>query len=270
MPQRNVSFLISSNPTQGAQPIGVLGNEFKIDMSTFPIRIPKNALSNQISVVNASIPYVSPNITAVTSPINNKFYFQYLTINHVISIPTGLYGLADLAAQISQQLVSLLLPSNLFTFVGNSASQTVSIVFNYTTLQIDFTPTDTFRFLFGFDSGVYPAIPTVLATESVTAQNTANFDQLQTFLISTNLVSYGLPINGTQSSGIIGVIPITSDYTPGSRIAYDPQQPNLVEASDMTGQNRTTATFKLTDQEGRNIDLLGQYWSCVIKFTFDT
>ena len=261
-----VTFLFSSDPNNGAININsntvYQGNSFSVDLSRYPISIPAKAKSCSLTVIGASIPYISPNLVMNA---NSNFNFIYNGTAYTLILPTGLYSLNNVASAISLILTSMTLPSNLFTFVGNSATQMVSIVYNYANLQVDFTQPYNFAYIMGFNSGVYPPSPSYVG-ETSTAQNVAEFDQLTSYTIISDLVSIGLPFNG-NSKNVIAVIPITS--TPGSIVIYDPQNAQRIEAGSLIGVVRTIANFSITDSRANNINMLNQPWSIVCRFDYD-
>jgi hypothetical protein len=261
-----ITVLFSSDPLNGALNINsntiYQGNKFSVDLSRYPISIPRNARSCTISVIGASIPYISPNIIA---DVNSEFYFLYNAVNYQISFPTGLYSLSSIQSTLQLGLNNLSLPSDLFSFVGNGSTQKVSIVFNYANSQIDFTQSDTFRFLLGFNSGVYPPGLSVVA-QSITAQNVAELDTLQSYTILTDLVTAGIPINNV-SRNVIAAIPINT--SPGGRIIYDPQNASIVNCSELIGSPRTNCIITIANQRADDINMLNQPWSVTIKIVYE-
>lgn len=264
MPSYSFTYLFSSAISTGAiVDSNSGGSKFSIDMGRYPIRMPTHCKNVTISCVSASIPYVTPNITA---GINNYFYFNYLGINYILQLPTGLYSLNTLQSQISVGLLSLSLPNNLFTFIGNTSTQTTSIQFNYANSYIDFTQPFNFGFILGYNT-ITPVIPSTLG-QITTAPQTANFDTLKAYVISTDLTSgNGIPINGRTSRGVVALIPI--DSQPGSRLTYSPSLMVIVNCNELIGQTRTYANFEILNQNGESISMLNQEWSVLLQFTYD-
>lgn len=259
------SILASSDPANGAQFTSPLTNEFVINCSTYPVGLPSNAKSARLKVTQASIPYVSPNITSA----NNVFAFYYPTLldyNEII-IPPGLYGLADLTASITIGLSNLNLPTNLFTFYGDQSTQHLYITTNSPT-QIDFSVARNMASIFGFNQQKYPLASLSTAGQIFYSPNTAGFDTLTSYLLSSDIVSVGIPVNGTSSATIIASIPI-SNVAVGGRLVYDPQNAQPVECSGLIGYKKTSLRFTLLDSRGQPIDMLNQYWSAIITIEYE-
>jgi hypothetical protein len=265
MPTYSFTYLFNSNPLNGANVDSSSGgSSFSLDISRYPIKMPKECRNVTISAVSASIPYVTPNIII---DINNFFYFNYLGNNYVVQIPTGLYSLSSLQTQLSSSFVNLILPSDIFTFIGNGSTQKTSIQFNYANTFIDFTQNKTFRQLMGYDSIITPPAPSTIG-QITTANNIANFDTLQSYLITCDLTSgNGIPLNGISSRGIIASIPISGQ--PGSRLTYSPSVLIIVNANELIGQTRTSARFQILNQDGGQISMLDQEWSITLQFSYD-
>lgn len=264
MPQYSFTYLFSSDPNNGATNVNATGSSFQIDMSRYPIRMPSKCRNVTASIVSASIPYISPNISVARN--NNIFSFNYLGTNYLLTIPNGLYSLSSLQSQISIGLNGLLLPQDIFSFIGNGSTQKVSIVFNYANTYIDFTIANSFNILMGFSNTLVPLIPSTLG-QIVTAPNVAEFDLLQAYLIATNLLNNVVPVNGGVSRSIIGVIPITG--SPGSRLTYSPSLPIIINANELIDQTRTSADFSILDQQANPIDMLSQIWTILIQFSYE-
>lgn len=260
------SYLFSSSPNNGALNVNSTGSRFSVNMSTFPVVVPESAKNCTIRVIGASIPYVSPNIEA---GINSEFYFTYNAVAYQISLPTGLYSLNDIQSSINLGLQNIgpAVPSNLFSFIANNATQRVTIVFNGIA-QIDFTQGDTFRDILGFNAQLVPNVLSVPG-QNVTAPNIANFDTLKFFTIATNLINSGIPINGIIGRNIIAVIPINSVV--GQRISYDPQQVVRIDSRELIGTRRGSSSciFEILNQAGQPINMLNQEWSVTLTFSYD-
>jgi hypothetical protein len=260
------SILVSSDPKNGAQLTTNLGNEFFVNCSTYPIVLPKDSKIGRLKVTQMSIPYVSPNIITNKNDVFSFFYPDLLTLNQIV-LPTGLYGLNDYSAAISLGLSNLALSPNLFTFYGDGPTQKVIITTNEPA-QIDFSQQYSPYEYLGFDPIKYPLAALSTAGQNFTAPNTANIDTLTSYLLSSDIVSVGLPINGSKSSTIIASIPI-SNVPVGGRLIYDPQNATPVSCHELIGHKKTSLKVSLLDQNGNNIDMLNQYYSAIITFEFD-
>lgn len=260
------SILASSDPDNGAYFTSSLTNEFIINCSVYPISIPASAKAARLKVTQASIPYVSPNIVA---NVNDTFTFFYPTLVDQVDIiiPQGLYGLSDLASVIQLGLSNLALPTNLFTFYGDQSTQHLYITTNQP-LQLDFTVAKNIASILGFNKIKYPLASLSTAGQIFYSPNAAGFDTLTSYLLSSDIVSVGIPVNGVISSTIIASIPI-SNVSVGGRLVYDPQNAQHVNCSELIGSKKTSLRFSLLDNRGKNIDMLNQYWSAIITIEYE-
>jgi len=262
----NFSIIVSSDPANSSQIISDNANEFVINCNSYPISIPASAKKAILKVTQASIPYVSPNI--ITNK-NDRFIFFYpdLLTENIITIPQGLYGLSDLSAAISLGLSNLGYNQNLFTFYGDQPTQKIVITTNEP-LQIDLTQQNNLSELLGFNEAKYPAASLSTAGQNFNGQNPAAFDSLTSYLVSSDIVMSGLPINGSKSAAIIAQIPIYN--TPvGGRLVYDPQNATIVNCNELIGYKKPTVKFSLLNQKGENINMLNQFFSMILLFEYE-
>ena len=83
--------------------------------------------------------------------------------------------------------------------------------------SIDFTIAGSVREVLGFNSAVITA-PS--ANFSFYSNSVANFNRVNSFIIASNLVSEGIPVNN-QSRGIISSV--SNNKPPESQVTYSPQ-----------------------------------------------
>jgi len=259
------SYLFSSDPANGASNINSTGNTFYVDASSFPLQIPASAKQCLIKTISASIPYVSPNII---SGVNSDFSFEYLTIPYTITLPTGLYGLGDLSAAIALGFSNLGLPSTLLSFYGDAPTQRVNITTNNAGFLIDFTQPQNFATILGFNQALYPSVGVSTAGQNFFSPNVASFDSLTSYLVSSDICSVGLPINGNKAQQVIANIPI-SNVIVGGRLVFDPQQAIPIEVPELKGYKKSYIRISLLDQQGRDIEMLGQFFSVVVLFEYE-
>ncbi len=254
-----IPYIFSSSPTNGAQAISKDKNEFTVTLNE-PVRIPRGALNCTIELQNASITYVSPNISA--ERLNTLLDFDYLGTPYNIVFPDGLYSLGDINSFLSRFFVAAGLPTDLFAFTGESATQKTVLTFNYAGTRIDFTTPDSINPLLGFESIFYPLLLPSTVGESFTSENEAQLNSLIAYLIDCSLCSgNGIPIN-QNSSNIIASVPIT--VAPGSLLVYSPFNSVKTNCDTLIGSPTNNVRVRITDQEGRDIDMLDDPWSITV------
>lgn len=145
----------------------------------------------------------------------------------------------------------------------DDATQKVELTLNYLGSSVDFTQPDTPRIILGFDSQVIG--PTVIAPISIVADNVAAFNQVNYFLIHSDLVNKGIRFNNNYNQTIAQVL---IDVPPGSQIVSKPFNPARSNAFELGGSQRTNIRFYLTDDRDRAVNTNGEYWTCrvVIKY----
>ena len=117
----------------------------------------------------------------------------------------------------------------------------------------------------GFLPKLYPDVATTQASTFILADNVANFNVLEYFVVHTDLVGNGIPING-KSRNVIGKVLLTS--TPGFLINYTPYNPVQVNIDHLIGVDVTQIDTWLTDQNNKSIQM-NDTWSVdmVIRYS---
>ena len=146
---------------------------------------------------------------------------------------------------------------------ADTASQKVQIRFAFPSSKIDFTQPDTFRGILGFNSGIYGPYPTAPIT--ITAQNTASFNQVNYLLLHSDLCSRGLRFNN-QYNQVVSQILIT--VAPGSQIVSTPFNPAKINVSELIGATRSSIRIWLTDDQNRRVDTNNEYFSARLKLQY--
>ena len=256
---KSISYFFSSDQENKAQNVSQDGSQFTVVMDT-PIHLPQAAMASTLTVTQASIWNNSYNISA--SFHNNKI--TIITGETVInlSIPDGLYSLSGLNAYLATQFVNLGLPSNLILISGDDATQKSVITFLNVGDEVDFSVPDSVRAILGFNSRV---VVSQGAGFSEFSDESANFNRVNSYLIRSNIVSQGIPVNSI-GQGIISQIPIT--VPPGSQINYQPYNPIQVDASELVGMGKNVFTFSLVDQNLRPTPTAGESWNFVLVLNY--
>jgi hypothetical protein len=269
MIKEEVSFIVSSDPEAGAINRNVDGNQFEVQLDE-PLSLPKDAVNVNLSVQEATVWWVVPNII---EGVNDKIYIfgdddQAIPVPQLftVTVPQGLYSGPELNTAILsglEQLGARTNPSPLINLGEDSATQRVIIRFNYTNVTVDFTQSDTFRDIIGFDALVYG--PFALAPVNELAPNVAAFNQINYFLLTSDLVQKGLRFNNTYSQIISQVL---IDVAPGSQIVSRPFNPAKTGAQQLAGSRRTNIRFRLTDDRLRDVNTNGEFFSMRIVITY--
>ncbi len=260
---RVISLFFSSDTNVGAQNVSTDGSTFYVFLNN-PIGIPKSAVSCDIRILQANIPYVNPNVSVDLA--NNTFRFTTAVApagTYTIVFNTGLYSIEGLNSALSVALVNLMLPSNLFTFSGDNATQRAILSILTSGDSVDFTVANSIRTVLGFNSGIIVA-PT--ANYNAYGDTSAQFNIDTSYLIISDIVSAGIPVNN-QQLGIIASIPIT--VTPGSQIIYQPFNPIYLDASELIAKQKSNIRFRLANQLLTSVDTLGDKWSFLMEIRYN-
>lgn len=251
-------YLVSSDTSIGAKNISPGGDRFDLFFER-PIIIPKNAVNCYIVVESATVWWVVPNIL---TGINDTFLISHfdgvLTVAYTVILPQGIYSLTDLDDAINRDLVNQGAPNSIITITGDNATQKSIIQINVLapeTILIDFTPTNTFRDILGFNSQIIPATSGIT---SIFSDNIANFNTIDYFLLHTDLVSRGLRINSDYNSTIAQVL---INVQPGSQIISEPFNPPKIPSNELIGSRHSKATFWITDQSNQAINTNSEFFS---------
>jgi len=256
--------IFSSNPINGAQNVNSNGNEFDTYLNE-QISIPRNAIGCTLEVVEAQMWYVQPNISAEIG--NNKIVFTHNATPYDWTIPDGLYSLIDINSYLSRTFVGVGLPDDLFGFGADNSTQKTILLFNYDGTRVDFTAPNSVNTLLGFEPIYYPLLVPSIAGESFQSEDTASLNRLETYLIHCSLVPNGIPIN-QNGSNIIANIPISVDYAPGDLIVYTPFNPIKTSTTNLVGQPVGNIHLRISDQNDRSIDMLGEFWSVTVTIRY--
>ena len=74
---------------------------------------------------------------------------------YTVTIPQGLYDLTTLQSAVQRDLSNqgaTISPDPVITFAADISTSKVDLIFNYDSMEVDFTQTDTPRLILGFDS----------------------------------------------------------------------------------------------------------------------
>lgn len=263
-----ISLIVNSNPADGAKNLSADGSTFQVSYEDGGLQIPADALNTTISVQTANIWFSTPNIFTGK---NDKMYVtgdntSGVLTNFVLIIPRGLYDLPLLNNAIQLQLENQQAktnPSPLISISADEATAKVNLRFNYANVQVDFRPTDTFRDILGFNSGL---LSVATAPQTIPAQNVAKFNTINSYLIHSDLVNNGIRYNNIYNQTIGEVL---IDVAPQEQINSQPFNPATSDASDLRGVKRNNVSFWLTDENNKLIDTNTEYWGARILIRYD-
>lgn len=264
---QEISMLLTSDPAQGASNVSTDGSQFTVQLEE-AIDIPRDAMNVTVSVEESTIWWVIPNI--ITGQ-NDKLYITApdtsdVTTVYVITIPQGLYDLSGLNQAILRELENAgakTSPEPVINLSADENTQKVEIRFEYAVVEIDFTQSDTFRDILGFNSQVLG--PYIGAPVTVLANNVAAFNTVNSFLIHSDIINSGLRFNNTYNQTLSQVL---IDVTPGSQIVSKPFNPAKVNGSELAGAKRTNLTLWLTDEKNRAVNTNGEVWTARIVIRY--
>lgn len=252
--RQSFSWLFSSSPVLGATSITPDGSQFTAVLPE-AFQLPQNATNVTLEVNAATIWYNTFNVTAE----NNQFRFQrvFPAIVQTIFIPPGLYSFDALNDELTAQLTAAGITN--YRLVANQAQQRVYESFTSLPNGIvqTFWPEGTFYKLVGFNlnrNTVYPNSGPV----AYPGDKTAAFNTIDYYLIHSSLVSRGIRTNGTYLQ-VIAQVPINAP--PGSELLYEPQNPVVTPANELTGAVVSQVTTLLTDSNNNPVDTRGEAYT---------
>ena len=251
-------------------------SSFTFQMSP-ALQIPPGAGAPVLKVVEADIVYTSYNVSDAKS--NNKLEFDtwaggsyadathtsHGLIHHTIYFEDGLYSLE----QIRQEVIAycqrtIHMEDNALDILSNTATQKVIMSYNAEAQQsgihFKWDSPDSIGSLLGFtndDVVDYFEITSPEQHYDFTADETANFDSLEHYLIHFGCISGNYGASGGGSQAAASVVPDNTD--PGSTIHYRPIHPLPCDASQLRGTTSSIFCF-VTDQAGDEV-VLKENWS---------
>lgn len=272
MIRREINILASSSTEAGATNVSALGNRFQINL-TEPIIIPNDATNVNVSMEESTVWWTVPNII---TGINDRFVLTDTNVGtnpsatayaYNITIPQGLYDMDGLSQAIEREMANegnpVIVPRRI-TLSADSATQKVTITLNYTGLSVDFTIGDSFREILGFNSQILG--PTVTSPLSFLSDDIAAFNQINSFLIHSDIVSRGMRFNGTYNQILDQVL---IDVAPGSQIVQTKLRPPIIDENGLIGTSRNILRFWITDENGDNISTAGEVFTTRIAIRYE-
>jgi hypothetical protein len=261
--KKQFSIIFSSSEKNNAINKSLDGSTFSV-ITDQPIRFPVNSFDCSAEVVSSTVWNTVKNISVDLS--NNKFYVYYGTDNtlYTVTLSDGLYSVSSLNSEISKSLINQGVPSDVVIISGNQSTQKIVLTFPYVGSYVDFTGINACRGILGFDARNVPLTPTTIVNESHEGDSVAAFNNIESFLIKTNLVNGDIPVNNISDQTIVN-IPISSRT--GDQIIYNPLNTIKVSADNLRGNGTNSATFRLTNERNEAVST-GETYSLTILFRY--
>lgn len=261
------TYLLSSSTANGAKNKSSDGSIFELSLDQ-PIQVPKTARDIKVSVVEAHVWNNVYNISAALA--NNKFAgtFEDLagtgTDVYDLTIPDGQYSLPHLEHSLKRLIINGggSTTNEPFHFISDASQGRVVILLDNANTIIDFTNANPVRTVLGFDSQTITSATDLY----VTAENTANFNNINQFQIHSDLVGNGIPVNSKYTNTLCQ-IPITASS--GSLINYSPRNVTEVSAPELRGSTKNHVRCWLTSENNESVDTNGEEWSFRIIIDYE-
>ena len=225
------------------------------------------------------------------SPSQSQFTNNVITARG-LGIPTGLYNIDQLVAEIRDQMVIAgLTPDEAQEFIsfdGDNSRQLVIVTMNCPIAGNSANAPYSFEFgnsgsrgfeqVLGFTVWPRPGSPgpskllqgnfpdpggNVVYT--FTADRIAAFNRVNYILVHSDLVPRGIRYNGSFYQIVAQVL---VDVNPGQQIVFAPFNPPICDGANLVGAQRSTAEFWLTDDDNNPIDTFGENWSARLVFKY--
>ena len=258
------STLSISNLAAG-MPLGdfILGDKFRPD-SGISNGIEYTIISIITDTVNTK-EYIVSGFLENNIPSNTGMFSRLrynIANNYILTIPQGLYDLNGINQAISRELENAG-ANSLISLTPDEPTNRVEIRFNYNTVVVDFTYPDTPREILGFNNAIYGPYATVPL--NVIAPNIAQFNQVNYYLIHSDLTNKGIRFNNAYNQTIAQVL---IDVTPGSQIISKPFNPARINVNELIGAKRNNIRMWLTDDSDNRVNTNNEYWSArlVIRY----
>lgn len=244
--RKDLTIIFSSDPLTGAQNLSADLSSFSVALNS-PLKIPSSAISCDLAVIGANIWNDAANI----SPFyNNNSVWIKKGATHILvpDLQEGLYSLDNVQSYIAASLVNLGYPRDLITLTADNATARVVITIRYTGDGWDFSQPNSIGSILGF-------LPSRVLVATVDNQSfygdvPASFNRVNSWLITSDIISNGVPIN-QNGRGIIGAVPIQAP--PNNESIYDPQNPVWIDATELIGMSKQNFNFQLRDQSLRTV-----------------
>ena len=257
--------------------LSALGSTFTYRFKT-PLQIP-SGVECTLSLYQASLWYVQPNISAALGNNRMQFSFENLTpegssymYRYTCEFEDGLYSLAGLQESLKRKLLALDLglTGDEITLIPENAQQRLIINVTPTThsgrIWLWFGNSGfTMRTLLGYE--LNETVSVGIGGGSFVGLKTAKFnEQVSYFLMNCSLSGGSYDSDGNyNSTQIAQMFPISIE--PGSQLVHIPFNP-VKCSTHCAGQTISSCTFSVTNQHGVLQDMGGEEFSCLVVIEY--
>ena len=221
------------------------GKNTAVHTQNFIRPIDLDSTDYEVALISLETYYSFPNII---EGVNNVFAYKKTPDSDsiIIKIPTGNYGIADIADEIRRQVGDVEYQDNM-PLAQNDA--TAKAVFKLTpNYRIDFTVPNSIRTVLGFESRI---VGGVLNQKYYPGDSIVNILNVSTVMVNCDLVNNSYN-NGVVSSIIYSFFP---NVAPGYKIVRNVESPIYLPINKST---INSITLSLTDENGNLLNFRGE------------
>ncbi len=264
---KRVPLFVSADPALGALDTNPSGNFFDVQYKN-AIVIPSHSWDITVELVQAQIWWSARNVHGDENPLEKNNLFR-LEVDgdavYDVEIDPGLYNVSDLNSAVNNALINEGLTSGLVILSADRATGKILLTLTTANLQVEWVSMSFFA-LVGFnESQLVPNGGFTSGVFSELGPNIANFSDISSFLVHTNLVQGGIPLGDIENQTIANV-QIT--VPPGGLINYQPNNPIRLNAPHLRGTVISENSFYVTDQLNRPVDFGGEFFSLMVLIRY--
>ena len=228
------------------------------------IRVPAEAKLCKIRVVQSEIWNLVSNVD--TSQGNKIRVDIGGTGTNIVdlTIPDGQYSVEALNISIQNALIDQGELATVLTIEGDAPTQRVKFSSSVAGTIVSFPAFDYMFNILGFSLG--GSLTLTLVGVFYLAPNIARFNNINAFLLHSDIADAGIPVNGDYL-GVIAKIPITAPS--GSLIVYQPGYPISIDATGLIGQSVQNVQFWLTDESGTRRVNTREDYSVLLEIVYE-
>jgi hypothetical protein len=259
--KQELSILVSSDQNAGAINLRDQGSRFDVYYEN-DIVIPVDSTNINVGLSEASIWNSVPNMSTFLE--NNHVLITIAGTPIDCIVEDGLYTPSELSDALNF-IIRNVNPNyaGYLTLSSDFSTNKVLLNFNAPVLMtFDLTVSNDMSEILGLNPAVYTNSGNIL---SIRAPEIAVFNNVNTFLLHSNIVSSGMTYNGSNSQ-ILCAIPILA--SPGELIIYQPTNPTLIQEPYMNGRSINSLSFWLTDEDN-NVVQMNEVFIVRVKISYD-